>query len=248
MITRRQTLQLGVVLSICVISSAILWNTGAVSTAVKEIQKQILKTVFLRRYCDLCSTNITRNRTTVLYEYKHPNVVYYVKFSEPEISQMSITFQEYVSIISVDRFYKPDKIVILCNVINFSGLYWDKLQGIATPIELRHTERVQFIGIYNKSPGYITHEADFVKVNTCYKEGGIYMDFDVVILNGTKVREMQKKSEIVFGRDDAECTRTCAGFFSCVPNSLFVKNWLDSYEKDYQRYSWLYNAGEADNL
>ncbi len=58
---------------------------------------------------------------------------------------------------------------------------------------------------------------------------GIYMDFDSVYI----LRAMQAKSELVIGTDNNDCTRTCAGFFSCVPNSLLTKKWLSGYENSY---------------
>ena len=190
--------------------------------------------------CNLCSVYNGRIRSNQC-EYKHPDIVNYVKFTNA--SSTNLSFEEFVSIISVDRFYKPDKIVIFSNTLNFSGFYWDKLQNISTPLQIRLTHRFKSIGKQKKKTPYVTHEADYLKVSTCYKEGGIYMDFDAVILNGMKLREMQKKSELVIGRDDGACQRTCAGLFSCVPNSPFVKKWLDSYETHYQPSSWLYNAG-----
>ena len=71
------------------------------------------------------------------------------------------------------------------------------------------------------------------------------MDFDSVILNGTILRAMQAKSELVIGKDNNDCTRTCAGFFSCVPNSLLMKKWLSGYENNYLPKDWIHNAGEC---
>ncbi len=69
------------------------------------------------------------------------------------------------------------------------------------------------------------------------------MDFDAVILNGTKLRQMQEKSECVLGTDNTKCSRSCAGFFSSVPDSTFIREWLHTYEVDYQPKAWIYNAG-----
>ena len=89
------------------------------------------------------------------------------------------------------------------------------------------------------------HEGDYLKIKSGFRDGGIYSDFDVVILNGLKLREMQRQSEIVIGRSNQECTLTSLGFFSSVPGSPFMGKWLDSYENDYVPESWLQNAGVA---
>ena len=108
---------------------------------------------------------------------------------------------------------------------------------------MRHANRIPSIGKKHSKPGFITHEADYFKVSNGFKEGGIFSDFDVVILNGTRLREMQMKSELVIGRDNDPCDTTCARFFSVVPGSKFMKKWLDGYEDDYKPGEWIYNAG-----
>ncbi len=192
--------------------------------------------------CNLCDHYHGRLHNNCVY--KHPNIVHYVKLSNKN-SKNELSFQEFLSIVSVDKFYEPDEIVIHCNNQVITGPYWEKLQklNLKTPIHLRHTERIKSIGKDDSKPWFITHEADFIKVDTCYKEGGLFMDFDAVMLNGSKFREMQQKSELVIGTDKTGCFRVNAGCFSCVPQSNFVKLWLDGYENDYWSLSWIYNAG-----
>ena len=175
------------------------------------------------------------------HDYQHPNIIHYVKLSRTP-NQNVLTFQEYISILSAHKFYKPVKIVIHCNRQPITGPYWYRALNLSTPIEIRHTDRVKTIG--NNNVRYITHEADYIKVSTAFKEGGIYMDFDALILNGELLREMQSNAECVIGRDNAYCTRLCAGFFSSTPRSPFLGNWLEGYKTDYRPSSWLYNAGE----
>lgn len=192
--------------------------------------------------CNLCQ-NFQGRLQHDMCSYQHPNVVHYVKLALSLTTKFQLTFQEFVSIVSVDKFFKPDKIVIHTNNRNITGSYWNRASRIATPIELRFTERVKSIGTSKQSPGYITHEADYIKVSTCYSEGGLYMDFDAVLLDGFKLRKMFQRSECFIGRDDNKCTRLCAGLFSCVANSTFMKKWLEGYETNYWPRSWLYNAG-----
>ena len=175
-------------------------------------------------------------------EYHHPEIIHYVKLTRTP-DQNILTFQEYVSILSAHKFYKPQKIIIHCNRQPFTGPYWDRVANLSTPIELRHTKRVKSIN--NRGVGFIEHEADYIKVTTAYTEGGIYMDFDVVILNGELLREMQRHSECVIGRDNERCTKICAGFFSSSPRSSFIKNWLEGYKTDYRPSDWVYNAGDV---
>lgn len=86
-----------------------------------------------------------------------------------------------------------------------------------------------------------------MKVKLALSEGGLYIDFDVLMLNGTQFRQMQEKSELVMGRNSDYYTKTNAGFFSSVPNSKFVREWLHkSYESgDYRPSEWDYNCGDV---
>ena len=189
---------------------------------------------------NLCEAFTGTNRTDCVY--LHPEIFHYVLFTNnPKDSVLG--FREFLSIYSVDKFYKPEKIVIHCSQ-SITGKYWEMVQNLTTPIEMRLTDRITTIGKDKKKPSYISHEADYLKIKSGFRDGGIYSDFDVVILNGSKLREMQRQSEIVIGRDNQECTRTCAGFFSSVPGSPFMGKWLDSYENNY-RPGWIDNAGHV---
>ncbi len=175
--------------------------------------------------------------------YRHPNTVHYIKFSKENWTNQ-LTFREYVSILSVDKFYKPDEIIIHSNNVTIDGSFWERaLRTISTPIKIRYTKRISAIGNRRQKPRFITHEADYIKLKIAISEGGIFMDFDAVILNGTRFREMQRKAECVLGVDNDQCTLVCLGFFSSVPNSTFIREWLNtSYEMNYKPKLWGYNA------
>ena len=194
---------------------------------------------------DLC---LLYDRKKYHYEdkqfYQHPNIVHYVKISDKE-RDTELRLLDYTSILSVDRFYKPAKIVIHSNR-NVTGRLWELANKLQTRIEVQNLERQTTIGkLHFKKPLAITHEADMHKIEIALKEGGIVMDFDVIILNGANLRRQQAISECVLGIE-RECTFVNSGFLSCVSNSTFVRLWRENYEEDY-RNKWsdyLYNSGE----
>ena len=220
-------------------------NTQTQSTPV-SIAASIQRVYPLPQYgSDLC---LLYDRKKDYYEQKefyfHPNTVHYVKISDKE-TDTELKLLDYTSIFSVDRFYKPDKIVIHSNR-NVTGTFWELANNLQTRIELRYLERQATVGkLHYKTPLAITHEADMHKLDIALNEGGIVMDFDVIILNGANLRRQQAISECVLGIE-RECTFVNSGFLSCVPNSTFVRLWRESYEEDY-RNTWsnyLYNSGE----
>ena len=208
-------------------------NGKVCSSAKKEIVRQQVGI-----FTDLCEVMTGRNDGCF---YKHPEVAHFVKFTASQDTEL--TFQEFISILSVHRFYKPEKIVIHTNAQCIIGKYWTLAKKLSTRIELRYTGRITDVGNDKLRPDWITHEADILKVQTMLQEGGIFMDFDSVILNGTKLRATQRLAECVIGSDIDPCTRLCAGFMSCVPSSTFVEAWWKGYQENYVPNSWIYNAG-----
>ncbi len=193
---------------------------------------------------DLCLLYGKQN-TTTSRKYQHPNIVHYVKMAGKKETDTELKLLDYVSILSVDKNYKPDKIVIHSNK-NVTGELWKLANTLSTKIEEQYIERISTIGkLHYKKPIAITHEADVHKLNIALNEGGVVMDFDVIILDGDNLRQQQATSECVLGIE-RECTFVNSGFISCTPNSTFIRRWHAGYEEDY-RNTWsgyLYNSGE----
>ncbi len=195
---------------------------------------------------DLCLLfNHKHNRGKPIKTYKHPNVVHYVKIAGDGAKDTELQLLEYASILSVDMNYKPDKIVIHSNK-KLTGELWKRANTLDTAIEERYVDRALTIGKQHKPAKAITHEADVRKIEIAMKEGGIVMDFDVIILDGDNLRRQQASSECVLSIE-RECTFINAGFISCVPNIPLLGKWWQGYQDDY-RNTWptyLYNCGEV---
>ncbi len=176
--------------------------------------------------------------------YRHPNIVHYVKMASNKGTDAELKLLDYVSILSVDKNYKPDKIVIHSNR-KLTGELWKLANTLNTTIEERYAARRPTIGRSNKPAKTISHEADVHKIEIAMKEGGIVMDFDVIILDGENLRRQQASSECVLSIE-RECTFVNAGFISCVPNTVFLGKWWQGYMNDYRNTwsSYLYNCGE----
>ncbi len=208
---------------------------GHPCSSTTRAQKHTLKA--LNIFTDLCDVMTGRHNG---YHYDHPDIVHYVKFTDKDVEE--ITFQEFVSILSMHKFYRPSKIKIHSNAKKFSGKYWNLTQSLGLYIEIGNADRLRFIG-QKQRPYFISHEVDALKVDIIVTKGGIFTDFDVIMVNGTKFRSKQKLAECVIGSDTDPCTRLCAGFVSCVANSSFARDWREGYRKDYAPYLWVYNAG-----
>ncbi|GAV01826.1 hypothetical protein RvY_12472 [Ramazzottius varieornatus] len=93
----------------------------------------------------------------------------------------------------------------------------------------------------------IQHEADIAKLKALYECGGLVLDFDVYILNGTLLRhKLATSSCLSYHEDPGEYNdRLNAGFLGCLePKAEFPKRVLDVYGRDYRPKEWACNSGE----
>ncbi len=165
--------------------------------------------------------------------YNHPSLVHYVKLGS---GMQNFNFREYTSVLSVYKFLQPKKIMFH-TYTGFTGTYWDKIQEMKNvEMKVNRIDKIDTIG--GKHVFWIQHVADYVKLSNIYKYGGTALDFDVIIINGTRLKHEQSLSECVLAQEQDFIN---GGFYSCVPNTTFVAKWLESYHKDYIPHLWLHN-------
>jgi len=132
-------------------------------------------------------------------EYVHPPVVHYAKLSKSS-QPVTLIFRDFVSLLSVYKFLRPEEIIIH-TYGDVVGAYWEKSKRWrGTHVRLMTHKRLGSIG--GKSVKYIAHEADYIRLQALRDIGGLIMDFDVVIVNGTKFKAMQKRSECVISKEE----------------------------------------------
>lgn len=191
-----------------------------------------------------CDTHQLSDFKPVLngYTYQHPDVVHYVWSNRSPKSEFRMSFTQYVSVLSVHTFFRPTEIIVHTDAEPV-GEFWTKLKK-KTNIRTEVVNISRKIG--TKPAAGVEHAADYYKLkHILLKHGGIVMDFDIVILNGTRLREMQRASECYLGCEQY-CTLLNIGFVSCIKNSTFVMQWVNGYETDYRSkdwHVWLYNSG-----
>jgi len=166
--------------------------------------------------------------------YHHPPIAHFVKLSNSGGVQLS--FREYTSVLAVYKFLQPKRIMFHIYT-SISGKYWDKVNALKdVEIVANKVPPVTLIG--GKRARWIQHHADFVKLNMVYKHGGVALDFDVIIINGTRLKREQSLSECVLAEEHEFIN---GGFYSCVANATFMADWLKSYHTDYRPDKWLHN-------
>ena len=190
------------------------------------------------------ANNLSAYRPMSGVKYYHPNVVHFMKLyrDAKQGDSGSFNFLEYVSMLSFYTSLHPDKIFVHSNLEMFSGYYWNKLRRLTygkivlLKIEIPST-------IEGKRWTFVEHVADYLKLLTVEKYGGIATDFDVFVLNGRKFAKQQKTAECVLSCEGYNCMVINAGFYSCAKHTSYVKSLIQTYKTDYHPDEWLYNAG-----
>ncbi len=169
--------------------------------------------------------------------YFHPAIVHYAKLSKLE-EPVELIFRDFISMMSMYKFIKPGKILIH-TYGDIVGKYWSKVKrwkGVS--VEVVKHERLNKVG--GKAFQYMAHEADYIRLEALLHYGGIITDFDVIVLNGTRLKEMQLISECIISKEESFLN---IGFISCITNSSYIRRWLVSYDYDFKPESYLYNSG-----
>ena len=164
--------------------------------------------------------------------YHHPPLVHYVKLS---MDAVKLNFREYTAVLSVYKFLKPEKIIFY-TYTDFYGKYWYDIKRLKKVI-IEH-QKIPLVSIAGQMVYWVQHLADYFKLSKVLEYGGLALDFDVIIVNGTRLKHEQSLSECVLA---AEPEYINGGFYSCVKNSAFMSAWVESYHKDYRPRKWLYN-------
>ena len=176
-----------------------------------------------------------------LKQYDHPPIVHYIKLMRG-MDSIHLSLREYLSMMSAYKFLKPAQIIVHSNT-KIEGEYWDQAQKwVGTSVKINFVTRIAQLN--GKRVKWTQHAADYVKVSQLLEYGGLVSDFDVIIINGTRLKEEQRKSECVIAQ---ESDTLHTGFVSCIKDSFFVRQWLDTYHNDYQSSSWIYNSVNVPN-
>ena len=84
---------------------------------------------------------------------------------------------------------------------------------------------------------YETDYSDFDKVKIIMERGGIYLDFDVMVV---KSFDPLRKFNCTLGLESPN--KLCSGVIVCVRDHPFLYLWLNSYYEDF-KFQWSYNSG-----
>ena len=172
-------------------------------------------------------------------------ILNYVRVYENPTKPAPLSVLDCLGALSVAINLKPDLILVhtnnisvnplaLCDsLLNLSGIIWPPVQ--LNPVELHRN-------MSGKRITYIAHEADVRKLQAVEEYGGLVLDFDVYVTNGTLLRSLLKQYPCIVCH---EVDRLNAGFLGCrKPHARYPQLILDEvYRKNYNPECWLCSSG-----
>ncbi|XP_014676245.1 PREDICTED: uncharacterized protein LOC106816197 [Priapulus caudatus] len=187
-----------------------------------------------------------RQNTGIDGNLKVPNVLHYVWFTDPKAkgaAHRSMNLYRMLGPISASRNLRPDRIILHSNQ-RPSGRWWDELFRIV-PIEHEYYPDVK--RVFGRPVYELAHRSDVARIDIIRSHGGIYLDFDVVVL---KSFDPLRVHDCVLGVETGIKVKTRnvtnAGVIIGAKNATFLNMWYDGY-RDYRKNDWLYNSAFVPN-
>ncbi|XP_002122529.5 uncharacterized protein LOC100176393 [Ciona intestinalis] len=150
--------------------------------------------------------------------YVVPNVVHYVWFGKREM-----VYYHYLSVRSAAANQQPEKIIFYINEEPPQGHLWKRLVDEIPCLETQYMEMPETV--FGHKMDWILHKTDVARNNILIKQGGIYLDSDVLVLRSL---DPLRRYPFTMGRSTA--TTLSNGAMLSKPNSIFLQDMIDSYK------------------
>ncbi|KAI0211210.1 hypothetical protein LSAT2_003966 [Lamellibrachia satsuma] len=161
-----------------------------------------------------------------------PNIVHFIWFGKDR----KMSFVHYISILSAHKIQRPDAIFVHCDHLPV-GDWWQRLWR-RVPLKLVHREAPR--DIHNQTLMHMYHRADVAKIQILMEYGGIYLDYDVIVVRSL---DPLRKYDVTLGKEKPP--KFIAGIIVARRNALFLRLWYNSYRANYRQLDWDYNCARV---
>lgn len=161
-----------------------------------------------------------------------PNVIHFVWVQG---WRRQFSFIQYLTIRAALDMLRPDKIYIYNNEEPVNNEWWDKSVSLSE-VEIIHVTVPRHIN--GKYIEWEQHVADLMRLCILFERGGIYLDFDLLLIRpiGTllellKNDESESNKFILMCREADE--KIWNGFIAVNSHNKFLQKWIREYETKY---------------
>jgi hypothetical protein len=154
----------------------------------------------------------------------------------PKYNEM--TYIHLTSCLSVLQNLKPKKIFLWYNNMPWGG-NWTCCCNIIkeTTVEIVYKNIIPAEQFMSKNISFGAHKSDLLRYIIMYQYGGIYLDFDVIVL---KSFEPLLCYNITLAHESEDTLGN--GIIVAKQNSKFIKIWIENYVEDFQPDKWDFNS------
>ena len=158
--------------------------------------------------------------------------------SAPNSPDHDLCFLECVALLSVLKHLQPENIMLHTNAPTFSP--FSSCRTWITDLSMiKILPLVPNTSIGGKNITILHHQADIAKLKILREFGGVVMDMDVFVINGTFIREVLRNFTCMLSQEGSQMLN--AGFAACRKGAKWPGILLEFYKKDYRK-DWYYNS------
>lgn len=147
-----------------------------------------------------------------------PNIIHFTFGFREDFGGKPFSFIHYLAVKSAHDRNRPEAIKFYYQY-EPSGEWWEKSKPYLTLIRIEPPAEVFGNKLY-----HFAHQSDVLRLQILIREGGIYLDLDMICLNSF---EPLRKFSCVLGRESS--VGLCNAVMMAEPGAPFLKRWLETY-------------------
>jgi hypothetical protein len=152
---------------------------------------------------------------------------------------MEFSLASYLAIRSAYDVNAPDELVLYCDRTP-SGPWWDAASKYVTEVvEVDPPESVGGVPVVHAA-----HRADLLRLEVLLRDGGIYLDLDV--LSVKPLTPFRDKSFVLGQEGEDGCHGLCNGVILAEADSAFGKEWLRGFDPATSRWNGFRSRGRDE--
>jgi hypothetical protein len=154
-----------------------------------------------------------------------PDTVHFIFGLREDFGGKPFSFLHYLAVRSAAEVHRPSRI-LFHHRYRPSGEWWDKSLPYLTPVAVEPPSEV-----FGRKLRHYAHQADVLRLEILLREGGVYLDMDVLSLRS--FRPLYPRGFVMGRQYDGRWGKGRPGLCNAVmlaePEHPFVRKWHESY-------------------
>lgn len=148
-----------------------------------------------------------------------------------------MTFMNYLGIRSALASLKSNMVKLHYEELNMGNFWFQKLRD---DITLVHHDMAAEYPKQVQELWQVSHLTDALRLDTLYREGGIYLDTDVITLQSFD-NLLHSTRDVVLGHEGGDRHCLCNAVILARASAAFLGQWIDTYS-DFSPSEWNYHS------